>query len=55
LFREIVKSGAGEDGLSTTAPEDEPNGEPMICTCDKEHAGRPPDRRGCGAFWNLTV
>jgi hypothetical protein len=51
LFREIVKGGTDEGRLS----EDEPTGEPMICTCDEEHADRPADRKGCGAYWNLII
>ena len=29
--------------------------ERMICTCDHEHAGRPADYLGCGAYWDLVV
>ncbi|MFD5720923.1 hypothetical protein [Streptomyces sp. NPDC127036] len=28
---------------------------PMICLCPAPHPGRPQDRKGCGAYWNLTV
>lgn len=27
----------------------------MICTCTADHAGRPQDEYGCGAYWNLTL
>ena len=29
--------------------------EPMICTCEDPHPGRPDDDIGCGAYWTLTV
>jgi hypothetical protein len=29
--------------------------EPMICACVEEHAGRPAERTGCGAYWMLVV
>ena len=29
--------------------------EPMLCTCDGEHPGRPSEGFGCGAYWNLKV
>ena len=29
--------------------------EPMICTCAHDHPNRPPDRKGCGAYWNLVL
>lgn len=53
MFREIVKGSEG--GASASGSGDESAGEPMICTCDEEHVGRPAHRRGCGAFWNLIV
>lgn len=28
---------------------------PMICRCSATHPGRPKERKGCGAYWNLTV
>lgn len=27
----------------------------MVCTCTEEHAGRPPQEYGCGAYWNVTL
>ncbi|MFI0718269.1 hypothetical protein [Streptomyces sp. NPDC021224] len=49
-FRETIKSGTafGEE-------PDDPRGEPVICTCDEEHEGRPADRKGCGAYWNFVI
>ncbi len=29
--------------------------EPMICTCEKEHPGRPAQAEGCGAYWKLRL
>jgi hypothetical protein len=28
---------------------------PIICLCTKSHPGRPENRKGCGAYWNLAV
>src|SRR5262245_38185770 len=28
---------------------------PVMCTCLSEHAGRPPDDEGCGAYWNIEL
>lgn len=41
-------------------PADEPdaaaaNVEPVICTCDEPHEGRPEGRVGCGAYWNFSL
>jgi hypothetical protein len=27
----------------------------MMCTCEGEHPGRPPDDEGCGAYWNVEL
>jgi hypothetical protein len=27
----------------------------MLCTCGENHARRPDDEDGCGAYWNLTL
>lgn len=27
----------------------------MVCLCDESHANRPPERKGCGAFWTLVA
>jgi hypothetical protein len=32
-----------------------PRVEPMICTCEEPHEGRPADRIGCGAYWLLEL
>lgn len=28
---------------------------PMNCRCTEEHPGRPNGKKGCGAYWNITV
>ncbi|MFQ6145151.1 hypothetical protein [Streptomyces sp. SID10815] len=28
---------------------------PVLCECDGEHPGRPPEEKGCGAYWNVVV
>jgi hypothetical protein len=28
---------------------------PVLCTCTRNHPGRPPDNEGCGAFWSLHI
>lgn len=38
-----------------TPAEDEPDVEPVICTCAEPHGGRPEGRVGCGAYWNFTL
>lgn len=32
-------------------PEPPQRLEPLICTCEEEHPGRPAGRVGCGAYW----
>ncbi len=29
--------------------------EPMVCTCEAAHAGRPDGYLGCGAYWNVRI
>jgi hypothetical protein len=29
--------------------------EPVICTCEDDHPNRPPERFGCGAYWNFVI
>lgn len=29
--------------------------EPVICTCEEPHEGRPEGRVGCGAYWNFIL
>lgn len=29
--------------------------EPVTCTCEETHDGRPEDRIGCGAYWNFAL
>lgn len=58
VFRLIM-----DDALGTTravwgrkkAVSDGPQVEPMMCTCEDPHPGRPPDYVGCGAFWKLAI
>lgn len=33
----------------------QPDVEPVICTCAEPHGGRPEGRVGCGAYWNFTL
>jgi hypothetical protein len=28
---------------------------PLVCLCTASHPGRPADRKGCGAYWNLML
>jgi hypothetical protein len=49
VFRELVKAG-GHHGETPSAPV----GEPVLCTCEEDHEGRPTGRTGCGAYWNLV-
>lgn len=42
------------DGTTSPAESDK-QVVPMICLCPAPHPGRPQDRKGCGAYWNLTV
>jgi hypothetical protein len=37
------------------AAESAPVIEPMLCTCDEAHTGRPEGRTGCGAYWNFAL
>jgi hypothetical protein len=29
--------------------------EPVLCTCNHNHPGRPEERQGCGAYWNFVI
>jgi hypothetical protein len=29
--------------------------EPMMCTCEDHHPGRPEGQQGCGAYWILNI
>ena len=43
-------------GRPTSAAEPPDAGiEPVICTCDEPHEGRPEGQVGCGAYWNFTL
>lgn len=58
VFRLVV-----DDALGATravwgrkrASAPNPQVEPMMCTCEDPHLGRPQDYVGCGAYWNLTI
>ena len=41
-------------GLNTPVAQ-QPDVEPVICTCAEAHGGRPEGRVGCGAYWNFTL
>ncbi len=30
-------------------------GEPVLCTCEEHHEGRPEGRVGCGAYWTFIL
>jgi hypothetical protein len=47
--------GRFRDKGSRNAAADDVEPEPMLCTCDDEHPGRPADRFGCGAYWTLAI
>jgi hypothetical protein len=40
-------------------PDDQPAPdsrlEPVICTCDDDHPGRPEGKVGCGAYWMFCL
>ncbi|QGN48116.1 hypothetical protein GKC29_15565 [Micromonospora sp. WMMC415] len=52
VFRTSRLLGAGpwRRGRSTADHE-----EPMLCTCQESHPGRPDDAVGCGAYWTLVL
>jgi hypothetical protein len=37
-----------------TGPEQDDN-EPVMCTCDEPHPGRPQGQLGCGAYWIFAL
>jgi len=47
----VRRWGGAASGQDAAAPRVEP----VICTCDEPHAGRPEGREGCGAYWNFTL
>ncbi|MGH3898686.1 MAG: hypothetical protein ACRDTA_10625 [Pseudonocardiaceae bacterium] len=49
IVRQVVK------GTGQTATTDTPAIEPVMCTCEEAHDGRPEDRVGCGAYWNFAL
>ncbi|GAA4884141.1 hypothetical protein [Kitasatospora terrestris] len=45
VFESIVRSAGGQ-----------PSGPVLIvCDCADQHPGRPENRRGCGAYWNVIL
>ncbi|GAA4878811.1 hypothetical protein [Actinomycetospora straminea] len=28
---------------------------PLLCTCTRDHQGRPGGEHGCGAYWNIEL
>jgi hypothetical protein len=46
-----VVKGLGAD--VTTRPQSKL--EPMFCTCQMDHPGRPAEYDGCGAYWDLEI
>jgi hypothetical protein len=49
VVRQVVKGSGQTVTASTSAIE------PVLCTCDETHDGRPEGRVGCGAYWNFTL
>jgi hypothetical protein len=47
IVRQVVKSFG--------AAPDTDNVEPVMCTCEETHDGRPEGRVGCGAYWNFAL
>lgn len=50
IIDQVVRRPAATGGEEPASTE-----ETMMCTCGAEHADRPQDYVGCGAFWNLTI
>jgi hypothetical protein len=34
---------------------DEDVRQPVLCTCQDDHPGRPDGRLGCGAYWTMII
>jgi hypothetical protein len=54
LFDEVVRGWFPRPSRSAP-PVPERSSVPMICTCEYDHADRPANRKGCGAYWNLDL
>lgn len=59
VLEDVYKTTRPNDGggTSKTPGESDSSGrvEPMICTCEGEHPGRPAGAEGCGAYWSLRL
>lgn len=42
-------------GAAPVQPDREDMIEPMLCTCENAHPGRPDGEEGCGAYWAVFV
>jgi hypothetical protein len=51
----VLRRMFGQTGGTTSRAESDEQEVPMICLCPATHPGRPENRKGCGAYWNLTV
>jgi hypothetical protein len=54
LFDEVVRGWFPRPSRSAPSVP-ERRSMPMICTCEYDHADRPANRKGCGAYWNLVL
>jgi hypothetical protein len=52
LVNRVVK---GVSQAAAASPREVSEGEPVICTCEEPHEGRPEGRVGCGAYWNFIL
>jgi hypothetical protein len=41
--------------VAAASPRQASDGEPVICTCEEPHDGRPEGQVGCGAYWNFIL
>ncbi|MFE6871559.1 hypothetical protein ACFVFS_34040 [Kitasatospora sp. NPDC057692] len=58
LFEAVFSRGPTPGGSPTGTHADGPEAgsvEPVICTCEEPHPGRPADDIGCGAFWVFLI
>lgn len=54
IFR-YWRSGGGSPRAAAPNVREAGHEEPMMCTCQDDHPGRPEGRPGCGAYWALTI
>jgi hypothetical protein len=45
----------GVSQVAAASPSEASDGEPVICTCEEPHDGRPEGQVGCGAYWNFIL